>query len=744
MVGKTTRRAFLVGSAAIVGGVAFGFYQVAKPLKNPLVPGEGEVTLNPYLLVKTDGIYIITPRAEMGQGVQTTLAALVAEEMDLSWADVKVLHGPASSTYYNGLVVAGGLPFAEYGDNPKRDMVEGVMSGVGKVMGMQITGGSTSIRDGYLRMRRAGASARLVLMAAASERLKQPMDKLRTERSAVVAPDGTRIPFTDLAKDAAQFEAPPDPELKQPEKWHLLGTSLPRLDMVSKCTGTADFAIDQRPEGMLHAAVRMNPRLGGTMSGFNADKALKMRGVSRVVDLGSGLAVVADNTWRALQALDAIDITWDDAPYPNDTDGIFAEIAAAFDGKANSTLRDDGDVETALQSGDSIEAEYRLPYLAHATMEPMNAVAEFTGGQLNIWCGTQAPLVVRDAAAKVTGVAKSEVVVHTTFMGGGFGRRAEADFTTLAARVAMEFPGVPVQLLYSREEDMRHDFYRPGIIARVKGTPGDEVPKAMSADIAGASLYKTQTKRVAGISPPGPDKLLVEGAFDQPYGIENYRVRGYISQVAVPLGAWRSVGYSHNAFVTECFLDELAAARGLDPLAMRLRLMKDQSREAVKVLETVADMADWSTPVPSGKGRGVAFSWSFGSPTAQIIEISQTPDGIRLDKVWCTQDVGAALDPRNIEAQIMSGITFGLTAAIYGEVTFADGQVNEGNFDDYQVLRIDQMPQIESQILQGGGHLGGVGEPATPPAAPALANAIFSLTGQRIRTLPLRNAVDFA
>ncbi|MHC0053690.1 xanthine dehydrogenase family protein molybdopterin-binding subunit [Actibacterium sp. D379-3] len=744
MPGTVTRRALLIGSAAIVGGVAFGVYELGKPVDNPLIPGPGEVTLNPYVLITDTGVTIVTPRAEMGQGVQTTLAALVAEELDMDWADIRAIHGPAASAYFNGAVIAAGLPFAEYRDSRTKEIATAAAGVAARVMGMQVTGGSTSIRDGYDKMRLAGAAARHVLIAAAAARLDLPADRLKTRGGAVIAPDGTALRYADLAADAALIDPPATPALKSPADWVLLGKPLPRLDMVPKVTGTAEFGIDVRPDGMLHAAVRMNPRLGGGLHSYHAETARTMPGVQRIIDLGTGVAVVADNTWRAFQALDTIRFDWGPAPYPADTAGIFDEIAGAFDSRPNSTLRDDGDVANALQGDDVIEAEYRLPYLAHSTMEPMNAVALFKGGHMTIWAGNQAPTLIRDAAARAADLRPDDVTVHTPYLGGGFGRRAEYDVTDLAARIAKELPGTPVQLTYSREEDMRHDFYRPGVIARAAGKPGADGPAALSVDLAAASAYRMQGKRAAGMTPPGADKLLVEGLFDQPYGVPHFRVRGYISDVAVPVGSWRSVGNSSNCFVMESFLDELAHAGGQDPVAMRLALLAGQSAKAAKVLETVADMADWGSPLLTGTARGVAFSYSFGSPTAQIVQVSDSPAGLRIDRIWCAQDVGLALDPRNIEAQIVSGITYGLSAAISGEITFADGAVVEDNFDSYDAVRMDRMPPVDTRILASGGAPGGVGEPATPPIAPALANAIFSLTGKRIRHLPLHHAVDFA
>jgi isoquinoline 1-oxidoreductase beta subunit len=374
----------------------------------------------------------------------------------------------------------------------------------------------------------------------------------------------------------------------------------------------------------------------------------------------------------------------------------------------------------------------------------MNATALFKEGRLEIWTGNQAPTLIRDQAAKIAGLAPDAVTVYTPLMGGGFGRRAEFDVSNQAVRLAMVMPGTPIKLTWSREEDMRHDFYRPAAIARMKGVASSAGPSVLTADIAAPSVLRMQSQRALGFSPPGPDKILVEGAYDQPYAIANYRVRGFISNVAVPVGAWRSVGNSHNAFFHECFLDELAVAAKIDPVAMRLSMMKGVHEPSRKVVEAVAEMASWGKTLPAGKGRGMAFTMSFGTPTAEIVEISSTPQGLRIDKVWCAIDVGTALDPRNIEAQVMSGIVFGLSAAVTEGISFKDGAVVEGNFNAYDPLRLYQCPVVETRILENNRHISGVGEPGTPPAAPALANAVFNLTGKRIRELPLSKHVAFA
>ena len=743
-LGTITRRSFLVVSAAVAGGVAFGYYKYQQNPANPLTASAGETIFNPWVIVRADGVTVITPRAEMGQGIHTTLAALVAEEMDLTWDQVRAEHGPASSAYVNLAVAGAGLPFADYRDSRMKTFAHEAMDVMGKFIGAEATGGSTSTVDAFTRMRKAGAAARAVLVQAAADRLKTDAGKLHTEGGAVIAPDGTRIPYADLATDAAKLTPPADPALKDPKTWKLLGTSLPRLDMVAKVTGTAGFGIDTRLPGMLFASVRATPRLGGIMQSFDATEAKAMPGVKAVVDLGDAVAVAATNTWIAFKALDTLKITWGPAPYPETTDAIFADIAKAFDGAPNSTLRDDGDVDKALAAAKPISAEYRVPYLAHATMEPMNATALLQDGTLTIWAPNQAPTVVRDKCAEAVGISADKVTVHTTFLGGGFGRRAEFDYAVQAAKLAKALPGTPVLLTWTREEDMRHDFYRPGAIARMEGAADASGPTALKAAVAVPSVYANQAKRILGMAPPGPDKIAVEGIFDQPYAIPNYRVAGHISPVAVPIGSWRSVGNSHNAFFHECFLDELAHAAGLDPVQMRLKLMATESPVSAKVVAAVAEMSGWGTPLPAGHARGIAFTYSFGTPTAEVIEISQSAAGIKLEKMWIAQDMGQALDPRNIEAQMISGAIYGLSAAMMGEITFAKGEVEQSNFSDYDALRMHQMPAFETRILQNGAHLSGVGEPATPPAAPALANAIFALTGKRLRELPLNKAVTFA
>jgi len=743
-IAKIARRTFLIGSAAVAGGVAFGVYEARKTLPNPLHPETG-ATLNPFVIIDARGVTIIAPRAEMGQGIQTTLAALVAEELDIDWNDVNIEHGPPAAAYFNGAMLAAAMPWKDYDEGWLKHQIKEASFVLPKVMGLQATGGSTSVVDGFVKMRESGAAARAVLLQAAADRLGVGKATLATADGFVVAPDGRQLSYADLAEAAAKIDPPRSPELKDPSKWRYVGKGMTRKDIPGKSTGTAAYGIDTYTPDMVFATVRMSPRLGGGMKSFDASHAESMPGVQKIVDLGDGIGVIARNTWLAMQAAEAVVIEWGDAPYPATTEAVFAKITEAFDTPENSSLRDDGDAKKALSeaAADKIfEAEYRVPYLAHTTMEPMNATAKYTGDALEVWAGNQAPLNTRDNAAKLAGLTPEQVTVHTPFLGGGFGRRAEMDFSGYAVKMALAMPNKLVKTTWSREEDVRHDFYRPGAMARFSAVLGETLPKAVSGVIAAPSVLRESMKR-AGVSLGGPDKGMVEGLFDQPYGIENYRISNHIADVAIPIGFWRSVGSSHNGFFHESFMDELAYAQGRDPLEMRLELMRAEDEYSATVLEKVAKMSGWTGKTPDGVGRGVAFTYSFGTPVAEVIEVSQTAGGIRLDKAWIAADVGTVLDPDNARMQLISGMTYGLSAAIFGEITFADGMVEQSNFPDYDAMRIHNVPEFEVAVMGNKPYISGIGEPGTPPSMPALANAVFDLTGERARSLPLGNRFRF-
>ncbi|MCZ8077952.1 MAG: molybdopterin-dependent oxidoreductase [Rhodobacteraceae bacterium] len=739
---KIARRGFLFGSVAILGGVAFGWYRYATPYGNPLEAAlpDGVTTLNPYVIVDQTGVTVIAPRAEMGQGVHTTLAALVAEEMDLDWSAIRVIHGPASKAYFNSAVLAEGIPFAPTDDSRLANTMRGAMDIPAKFLGLQITGGSSSIPDAFEKMRLAGAAARMALVQAAAARLNLSADQLSTEDGAVLAPDGTRIPYADLAVDAAGVDLREEPTLKPRENWRLLGRSLPRTDMLAKVTGTETYAIDLRLPGMRFATVRTNPRLGGEMLSYDASAAEAMPGVERIVPLPNGVAVVAITTWHAMQAADAITFDWGPAPYPATSSEITETLRASFtEDRKDSTNRNDGDVDTILTAEDW-QAEYTVPYLAHGTMEPMSGAALLRDGKLTVWAGNQIPTQALAEAQAITGLPPEAIDIQILPMGGGFGRRLEMDALRQSIQIAKAMEGTPILLAWSREEDMTHDAYRPAAIARVRAKLDGQTLVAFDYATASSSVVESQAGRL-GYSLPGPDGAIVQGAWEQPYRFANHRVTGYRAPAMVPVGSWRSVGASQNAFFHETAIDELAHLAGADPLEFRLsQIDHDPSR---KVLETVAEMSGWGSTAP-GRAKGVAFCMSFGVPTAQVIEIETTPEGIRMTGAWIAADIGTALDPGNIEAQLQGGMVFGLSAAIRGEITFADGMAEQANFWDYEPLRLSQCPPIRVKILENQPHIRGIGEPGTPPAAPALGNAIFALTGQRLRDSPFARAVTFA
>ena len=748
-LGTITRRTFLIGSVAIAGGVAFGYWKYKQPYGNPLLNDldDGEAALTPFVLIDQNGVTIIAPRAEMGQGVHTTLAALVAEELEVSLADVQVIHGPASKAYYNAAVLEEGIPFAQTNESSLAENVRHFTRIPAKFLGLQITGGSSSVPDGFDKMRLAGAAAREVLLQAAAQKLGTPISSLRAEDGHIVDGNGTRIPYSDLATLAATIEPPAEPRLKPQSAWKILGKSQPRVDMVAKSTGTAAFAIDTELPDMVYATVKMNPCLGSAMKSYDASKAESMPGVVSIFEINNGdapggVAVVATNTWYAFKAANAIEFDWESACYAPDTAGLYQAVEDSFvKSQRDSRFRDDGDVEQALAGADVVSAEYRVPYLAHATMEPMNATAWLRNGKLDVWAGNQLPTQVVKEGMTITGLNEGDIEVHTPFMGGGFGRRAEMDFIVQAIKIAKRMEGTPVKLTWSREEDTTHDFYRPMAIGRFKAVVDENGPRAFDLELAAASVIASQMGRI-GIPAAGPDVTIAQAAWDQPYAIPNYRVTAYRSPAEFPVSSWRSVGASQNAFFHESMLDEIAHSGGLDPMEMRLKLMNHEPSR--KVLEAVAEISNWGSAMPDGHGRGVAFNLSFGVPTAEVIEVAYENGAIRILNAFAAVDVGTALDPRNIEAQVMSGINFGLAAAMMSDITVANGRVEHTNFHNYNSIRMNQSPPVKVRVLENGSKIRGIGEPGLPPAAPALANAIFAATGKRIRELPMNKHVKFA
>ncbi|MFK8030905.1 MAG: molybdopterin cofactor-binding domain-containing protein [Gammaproteobacteria bacterium] len=740
---KIARRTFLIGSAAVAGGVVFGYYKYNKPYANPLLQrlNDGQTALNPYVKIDQSGITIITPRAEMGQGVHTTLAALVAEELDVTLDQITTEHGPASKAYFNGAGFEEAVPFRSTDHGWMANKARAFTHVPAKFLGMQMTGGSSTTVDAYEKMRLAGATARAVLVEAAAAELNVAVGTLKTRSGAVISADGRQLPYTRLAAKAASIEPPASVPLKPKSNWTILGKSQPRVDAVGKSTGTAEYAIDVRLPGMLYASVKTNPHLGGRMIGFDSTRAEKMPGVQKIIELEDGVAVVATNTWYAFQAVNSIRFEWGPADYPTDSAAIFNVLENSFTSeREDSQFRNEGEVELALDSDQSITAEYKAPFLAHATMEPMNATALVKNGWLEVWAGNQSPTQVLAVGEEITGFDRDNIDVHSMLMGGAFGRRVEMDFIKQAIHIAKGVSGTPVKLTWTREEDTTHDTYRPAALARFRGAVKDGLPTALDLQVSSLSVLASQMGRI-GMPAAGADVTLVQAAWDQPYGIPNYRVTGYRAPVSVPVGAWRSVGASQNGFFHESALDELAHKASKDPLQMRLELMTYEPGRLV--LEAVAELSDWGAALPDGHALGVAFVMSFGVPVAEVIEVANTPSGIKIVNVWAAVDVGTALDPRNVEAQVESGINFGLTAAIMGDITIKDGRVEQTNFHNYGAIRMNQAPSIKVRVLENQAHIRGIGEPGTPPAAPALANAIFAATGQRIRELPLKKHIRF-
>jgi isoquinoline 1-oxidoreductase beta subunit len=739
---KIARRTFLVGAAAVAGGVAFGVYAYKRTPTNPLLKdlGDGQAALTPYVRVDQMGVTIITPRADLGQGVYSVLAALVAEELDLAWDDVKVDHGPPSGAYYNGKALTEGLPFAatDHGLLAGGARVFGDV--VAKFMAVQGTGGSSTVADAYEKMRVAGAAAREMLLVAAARQTGIAKADLKTRDGAVVTPDGRSLSYASLAAAAAGIDPPVDVRLKPESEWRYLGKTMRRIDIVAKSTGTAVYGIDLRMPGMVYATVRTNPRVGGSMKGYDAGAAAKARGVLKIVPITGGVGVIADNTWRAFRAASLIEFDWGPAPYPPTSAAMFATVAASFvPALRDSRLKDEGDVEAAL-AGRAIEAEYKVPYLAHAALEPINAVVRLEDGRLDLWTGTQIPLFVVQRAAAMTGLRVEDVHLHAQICGGSFGRRLEDDYVRQAVELAKALPGRPIKMTWTREEDMTHDFPRPLAVARMRGAVQDGKVDCYDLAIACPSVSASQFGRL-DIRIPGPDVSIVAGAWDQPFRIPNYRVTGYRVPELVPVSSWRSVGASGNGFLHEGFLDELIHAAGADPLTERLRLCWHEPSR--KVLEAVGEMSNWGSDPGKGRGRGLAFTLSFGVPAAEVIEVTNTPHGIKIDKAFVAVEVGKVLDPVNFENQVQGGVVWGLGHAMNAELTYADGIAEQTNYHAFEGMRLYQAPTIEVRALTNTDEIRGIGEPSVPPAAPALANAIFAATGKRIRELPLNKAIDF-
>jgi len=744
----------LVGGALVVGG--YFFYRERDRLRLPegLVASPGESWLTGWLRIGADGtVTVAVPRQEMGQGISTALPMLVAEELDCDPASLRYEQAPVDPLYANATMIADGVPFRPDDHGWLARLARHSQYKVGELLGVQATGGSTSVRDGWEVMRQAGAAARSMLVAAAAARWNVSAAECRTGPGLVrhVASDRS-LSYGELVAEAARQPIPRRPALKDPAQYRLIGTALPRLDVPAKTEGSAQFGVDVRVPGLRYAALAQCPVFGGVLKRVDAARAKAMPGVQAVVELAAtstsaaAVAVVADGWWRAQSALAALEIEWHEGPHAAlDTAAqraMYADLLTQGEARAYESV---GNAPLELAAAKQVvQARYEVPYLAHAAMEPINCTALVDKGRCTIWVGSQSPTLVQWLAAGAAGVGRDAVTVHTPYLGGGFGRRFEMDVVVQAAAIARRLPGTPVQLLWSREEDLQHDAYRPMALSQLRcALDAQGGIHAWHHRIVSQSCTGGLTARLlpAAASDLMKDKTSAEGAFDLPYAMPHRLVEHVLVHQPVPVGFWRSVGHSYNAFFVECFLDEAAQAAKRDPYELRRALLA-QSPRHLRVLETAAQKAGWGSPLPPRNGRGIALAESFHSIVAQVAEVEVSADGaLRVKRVVCAIDCGKAVNPDIVAAQMESGIVFGLTAALHGEITLKGGRVEQGNFPSYDMVRMADCPKIEVHIVESGWeHLGGVGEPGTPPIAPAVANAVFAATGQRLRKLPIRLA----
>ena len=723
---KWTRRSF-IGAGAVAGLAAGGALVVGVAIR----PGDRTDKLAKYV---TDGdeqlvttwvkiapdntVTAIIPHGEMGQGIHTALSAMLAEEMEADWDAMEIMEAPAEKDFANFELGREFMLGEAKIPNALFDTVNGVMLTVARSMDLQITGGSTSVRfTGVGAMMTAGAAARELLLEAAAKQWDVPLSELRAEKSYIYH-GNKKAPFAAFAVTAAGLKPNLRPKLKRRSEYKLIGQPLPRVDIPSKVNGTAKFGIDADVEGMKYGTVMAAPVHGQSVAKFNGAEAKAMPGVIGVYNMGSYIAIVADGYWQAKQAMSLVEVEWTKAETDKaNEETIFAQYAQAIETGEKKILHKSGNIVKALQNADSVyEAEYRVPYLAHACMEPMNATAWVREGKCDLWTGTQNPLGTKMVTAKTLDMDPENVTIHTAFMGGGFGRRSAPDYTNQAVQVAAK-AGVPVKLIWSREETTQQDHYRPSVLGRFKaGLDAQGMPTSWESTF------------VHKMDPPEASAVF--------YDIPNVKAQYAESPTHVRLGPWRSVDHTQHGYFTESFIDELAVNANMDGYEFRRKLLKSKPRH-LKVLDTAAKMAGWGKTLPAGQAQGISITESFMTIVAEVVTVDMSQGEPRVLHVACAADAGLAVNPDGFKAQMESGIIYGLTAALYGEITIADGAVEQSNFHDYPMVRMDNAPKIDVEIISSEARIGGAGEPGTPPIAPAVANAVFKATGKRIRQLPL-------
>jgi isoquinoline 1-oxidoreductase subunit beta len=706
-----SRRSFLRAGAAAGGGLVLSL-SLPMAHREAAAADEGFAP-NAFIRIQTDGQIVLTmPYVEMGQGTYTSIPMLIAEELEVELTQVRLLHAPPDEKLYA---------------NP--------------LLGVQATGNSNAVRAAWQPLRQAGASARTMLVAAAAKRWNVDPASCRAQSGAVLhAATGRRAAYGELAGDAARLPVPENVAFKRPEDFKLIGTPAKRLDTPAKVNGTAVYGIDVRPPGVKIATLAQSPVFGGRVKSVDDAAAKAVKGVRQIVRLDDAVAVVADHMGAAKKGLTALKIEWDDGPHARlTTDAIAGELEQATL-KPGAVAQNIGDTDKAMAGAvTKVEAIYQVPFLAHATMEPMNCTVHVRPDGCEVWVGSQALARVQAAVAKTAGLPLDKVVVHNHLIGGGFGRRLEADGAVRAVEIAKQVDG-PVKVVWTREEDIQHDMYRPYWFDRLSaGLDAKGMPVAWNNRFAGSSV-------VARWLPPGFNNGLdpdtTEGAIDLVYALPNLHVEYVrIEPPGIPTAFWRSVGPSHNVFVTESFMDELAAAAKQDPVAYR-RALLDKSPRARAVLDLAAEKAGWGQPLPERAGRGVSLQHAFATYMAHVAEVEVAKDGaVRVRRVVCAVDCGTVVNPDTVRAQIQSAVVFGITAALHGEITLKDGRVEQSNFDTYEMLRINEAPVIEVHIVPSRESPGGMGEAGTSAIVPAVANAIFAATGKRLRKMPVDTAM---
>lgn len=694
------------------GGLVLAFSLPGRRAFGQAAPVGGSFAPSAFLRIDPKGeTTVFANKSEMGQGVYTSLPMLIAEELEADWTKIKVEPAPVDPAFNH----------TQWGP-------------------VQGTGGSTSVRSEWERLRRVGAAARIMLVRAAAETWKVDPAACRAEKSFVIhEASKRRLSYANLVGMASRLKAPQDIPLKDPKEFKIIGQPVKRLDTPEKITGKAVFGFDVQFPGLLTAVVARPPVFGGKMKSFNSDKTKKIPGVKAIIPIASGVAVVAVGFWAATLGREALEIEWEEGPLSGLNTPALREEYAALARKPGLVAAARGNPDEALEKASKrLEAEYEVPYLAHACMEPLNCTVDFRGDRCEIWVGTQMQTGDRNAAARILDLKPEQVKLHTTYLGGGFGRRANpaSDFVSEAAQIAKVI-GKPIKLIWTREDDTRGGYYRPFWYNRIAaGLDESGNLTAWKHTLVGQSIL-AGTPFEAMIR-NGVDLTSVEGAHDLPYAVPNLLVDLHSPKTGVPVLWWRSVGHSQTAFVTESFIDEAAHGAGKDPFEFRRTLLEKHPRHK-GVLELAAEKAGWGNPLPAGQARGIAVHESFGSFVAQVAEVSISSSGeIKIHRVVCAVDCGRVVNPDTVAAQMESGIVFGLTAALYGEITFKNGRVEQSNFNNYEMLRLNEMPKVEVHIVPSEEALGGIGEPGVPPIAPAVANAIYVLAGKRLRRLPLR------